>query len=131
VNLEIQKNANLEPAQIEKLRLAVGWNPLDGKYQTALENSFAHYSILEQQDLIAFTRVISDGTIYALIVDVMVHPAFQAKGLGQKLLEFVLEDLKLEGIRSVNVIFDARLEKFYAALGFEMLMGAILRIQTY
>ncbi len=127
MNFELQKNANLEPAQIEKLRLAVGWDSLHGKYQTALEQTFAHYSIFEQQALIAFARVISDGAIYALIVDMMVHPAFQAKGLGKKMLEFVLEDLKLEGIRSVNLIFDARLEEFYAALGFEMLIGGTLR----
>jgi N-acetylglutamate synthase-like GNAT family acetyltransferase len=127
VNLEIDKNANLEPAQIEKLRVAVGWNPLHGKYQTALENSYAHYSILEQQELIAFARVISDGAIYALIVDVMVYPAFQARGIGTKMLEFVLEDLKLAGIKSVNVIFDARIERFYESLGFEMLSAGTVK----
>jgi N-acetylglutamate synthase-like GNAT family acetyltransferase len=127
VNLEIGKNANLEPYQIEKLRIAVGWNSLHGKYQTALENSFAHYSILEQQELIAFARVISDGAIYALIVDVMVYPAFQNRGVGSKMLEFVLEDLKLAGIRNVNVIFDARLEKFYESLGFEKLMAGTIK----
>ncbi len=127
MNFELQKNANLEPAQIEKLRLAVGWDSLHGKYQTALEQTFAHYSILEQQELIAFARVISDGTIYALIVDVMVRPDFQTRGLGKKMLEFVLEDLKLEGIQSMNVIFDAKLEKFYASLGFEMMIGGTIK----
>jgi aralkylamine N-acetyltransferase len=127
VNLEILKNANLEPAQIEKLRVAVGWDSLEGKYQTALEKSFAHYSILEQQEMIAFARVISDGAIYALIVDVMVHPAFQARGLGGRMLEFVLEDLKLAEIKSVNVIFDARLEKFYESFGFEKLKAGTIK----
>lgn len=127
MNLEILKNANLEPKQIEKLRLAVGWNSLEGNYQTVLEKSYAHYSILEQQELIAFARVISDGAIYALIVDVMVHPTFQTRGVGTKMLEFVLEDLKLEGIRSVNVIFDAKLEKFYESLGFEMLIAGTIK----
>jgi hypothetical protein len=56
MKLEINKNANLESTQIEKLRVAVGWNRLEGKYQTALEGSFAHYSILEEQELIAFAR---------------------------------------------------------------------------
>jgi GNAT superfamily N-acetyltransferase len=60
-------------------------------------------------------------------VDVMVHPAFQARGVGSKMLERILEDLKLEGIRSINVIFDARLEKFYESLGFEMLRAGTLR----
>jgi N-acetylglutamate synthase-like GNAT family acetyltransferase len=127
VNLEIDKNANLEPEQIEKLRVAVGWNPLHGKYQTALENSFAHYSILENQELIAFARVISDGAMYALIVDVMVYPEFQSRSLGSRMLEFVLEDLKLEGIRNVNVVFDAKLEKFYELLGFEMMVAGTVK----
>jgi aralkylamine N-acetyltransferase len=127
VNLEIDKNANLEPEQIEQLRIAIGWNPLDGKYQTALAQSFSHYSILEQQELIAFARVISDGAIYALIVDVMVHPAFQARGVGSKMLEFMLEDLKLAGIRNVNAIFDAKLEKFYESFGFEKLKAGTIK----
>ena len=127
MNVQIQKNANLKPEQIEQLRIAVGWDSLEGKYQTALEKSFIHYSILEQQELIAFARVISDGAIYALIVDVMVHPAFQTRGVGSRMLEFVLEDLKLAGIKSVNAIFDAKLEKFYESLGFEMLMAGTVK----
>jgi N-acetylglutamate synthase-like GNAT family acetyltransferase len=130
VNLEILKNANLEPEQIETLRLAVGWDSLEGKYQSALAQSFAHYSIIEQQELIAFARVISDGVLYALIVDVMVHPAFQARGLGGRMLEFVLEDLKLAGIKSVNVIFDARLEKFYESFGFEMSLAGTIKMDS-
>jgi N-acetylglutamate synthase-like GNAT family acetyltransferase len=118
---------NLKPYQIETLRAAVGWNPLTGKYQTALENSFAHYTMTDQQELIAFARVISDGAIYALIVDVMIHPAFQSRGIGSSFVNFILEDLKLENIRSANVIFEPKLEKFYQKLGFEVLMAGTMR----
>lgn len=124
---QILKNTKLEPAQIELLRVAMGWDSLEGKYQTALEKSFAHYSSFERQELIAFARVISDGTIYALIVDVMVHPTFQTRGLGSRMLEFVLEDLKLAEIRNVNVVFDAKLEKFYESLGFERLLAGTIK----
>ena len=109
------------------LRSAVGWNPLTGKYQTVLEGSFAHYSITDPQELIAFARVISDGAIYALIVDVMVHPAFQSRGLGSRFVKHILEDLKLEHIRNVNVIFDAKLERFYESLGFEFLKAGTIK----
>ena len=129
MKLEIVKNAKLEPQQIETLRAAVGWNPLIGKYQTALEHSFAHYSIADSQELIAFARVISDGAIYALIVDVMVHPEFQSRGLGSSFLKHILEDLKLENIRSVNVIFEPKHEKFYQELEFEILMAGTMRNQ--
>ena len=126
MTLEIIKNAKLEPRQIEELRATIGWNPLIGKYQTALEGSFAHYSITDRQELIAFARVISDGIMYALIVDVMVQPKFQSRGIGSRLVNYILEDLKLERIRSANVIFEATLEKFYESLGFEMLSAGTL-----
>ena len=129
MKLEIVKNAKLEPQQIETLRAAIGWNPLIGKYQTALEHSFAHYSIADQQELIAFARVISDGAIYALIVDVMVHPEFQSRGIGSSFVNFILEDLKLENIRSINVIFEPKHEKFYQELEFEILMAGTMRNQ--
>ena len=129
MKLEIVKNAKLEPHQIETLRAAVGWNPLSGKYQTALENSFAYYSMTDQQELIAFARVISDGAIYALIVDVMVDPEFQTRGIGSSFVNFILEDLKLENIRSINVIFEPKHEKFYQELEFEILMAGTMRNQ--
>lgn len=129
MSLEIVKNATLEPQQIETLRAAIGWNPLIGKYQTALEHSFTHYSIADSQELIAFARVISDGAIYALIVDVMVHPEFQSRGIGSSFTNFILKDLKLENIRSVNVIFEPKLEKFYQKLGLEVLMAGTMRNQ--
>ncbi len=128
MSLEIVKNTNLEPQQIETLRAAVGWNPLTGKYQTALEGSFVHYSMTDQEELIAFARVISDGVIYAFIVDVMVHPNSQARGVGSSFVNFILMDLKLENIHSINVIFEAKLEKFYAGLGFEILKAGTIKM---
>jgi aralkylamine N-acetyltransferase len=73
-------------------------------------------------------EIISDGAIYALIVDVMVHPVFQTRGLGKRMLEFVIEDLTIAGIRNINVIFDVKLEKFYESLGFEMLIAGTIKM---
>ena len=39
----------------------------------------------------------------------------------------MLEDLKLARIRSINVVFDAKLEKFYESLGFEMMMAGTIK----
>ncbi|WP_235852037.1 GNAT family N-acetyltransferase [Niallia nealsonii] len=41
----------------------------------------------------------SDGIYQTFICDVMVHPAYQRKGIGTKIMHALLEKCKKEGIK--------------------------------
>ncbi|MCM3410463.1 GNAT family N-acetyltransferase [Metabacillus litoralis] len=87
-------------------------------YQAA-ENSWYHISIYDQEQLIAFGRMISDGVYQALICDVMVNPSYQKQGLGKKIIEALLQKCKDSGIQSVQLFSAKGKQQFYKKLGFE------------
>ncbi|MFD2214580.1 MULTISPECIES: GNAT family N-acetyltransferase [Bacillaceae] len=87
-------------------------------YQAA-ENSWYHISIYDQDQLIAFGRMISDGVYQALICDVMVDPSYQKQGLGKKIIEALLQKCKDSGIQSVQLFSAKGKQQFYKKLGFE------------
>ncbi|MCM3163968.1 GNAT family N-acetyltransferase [Metabacillus litoralis] len=87
-------------------------------YQAA-ENSWYHISIYDQEQLIAFGRMISDGVYQALICDVMVDPSYQKQGLGKKIIEALLQKCKDSGIQSVQLFSAKGKQQFYKKLGFE------------
>jgi len=87
-------------------------------YQAA-QNSWYHISIYDQDQLIAFGRMISDGVYQALICDVMVDPSYQKQGLGKKIIEALLQKCKDSGIQSVQLFSAKGKQQFYKKLGFE------------
>jgi GNAT superfamily N-acetyltransferase len=124
---------SLTGAQIEDLRVAVGWDRMDGYYDRILARSYTHLTahddhclIAERGRLVAFVNVISDGIADAFLVDLMVHPDYQGRGIGQALVSRAVEELRADGIRAIQVIFDPRLEAFYRACGFHILQSGVI-----
>ena len=79
--------------QIDKywnLFLTNGWNEEYNfsikELHKSLLNSWYQVSAYKENNLIGSGRVISDGIHHALIVDLIVHPDYQRKGIGSKLL---------------------------------------------
>ena len=124
--LPIQRNARLNGQQIENLRTVVGWDRMEGYYDRILVRSYTHFSIIEDGKLIAFLNVISDGIADAFLVDLMVHPDYQGKGVGHVIVTKTIEALRADGIRAVQVIFEPRLEPFYRACGFHILQSGMI-----
>jgi len=87
-------------------------------YQAA-ENSWYHVSIYDNEELIAFGRMISDGIYQALICDVMVDPSYQKQGLGKMVIEALLTKCKDSGIQSIQLFSAKGKQEFYKKLGFE------------
>ncbi|OAS82805.1 MULTISPECIES: GNAT family N-acetyltransferase [Metabacillus] len=87
-------------------------------YQAA-NNSWYHISIYDQNELIAFGRMISDGVYQALICDVMVNPSYQKQGLGKQIIEELLKKCKESGIQSIQLFSAKGKQHFYKKLGFE------------
>jgi GNAT superfamily N-acetyltransferase len=121
----IERNAPLESRQIEALRLSVGWDATPGQYQHILARSYAYFSVKESDQLVAFLNVLSDG-VDALLLDLMVHPAHQGRGLGQALVSHAVECLLADGITFIQVVFDPALEGFYRKCGFDIIRAGVI-----
>ena len=77
----------------------------------------------EDNRLIGYAEVVSNGVTDAYIQDVMVLPEHQGQGIGTQLMERLLTRLDTEEIYMVSVIYgDASLRPFYEKFGFTTML---------
>lgn len=79
----------------------------------------------KNNNLIGFTRIISDFIYKAFIFDVMVSAEHRGNGLGQKLVSIVKNHEKLKKIKHFELYCFPELEAFYTSLGFSTDVGGI------
>lgn len=126
-DLLIVKNDGISGKEVGELRRSVGWDSLSEKYAEVLKGACSHFSIRKDSELVAFVRIVSDGLLYAFIVDLVVHPSFQNQGLGKHLIQHVIESLKQEKIRLIQLTFDPELEAFYTSCGFKIIKAGSIK----
>lgn len=104
----------------------VGWGH---RHPSEIHAAFNRSSIktfaFEGTDLIGFGRAIDDSRYYATIVDVVVSPKYQRKGVGRA----ILEDLhhQLEGFLFVTLTAVPEAQTFYQRLGWRKLTTGMIR----
>ena len=111
--------------QIDDLRQQVGWERF-GKYDQALARSYTHFIVRHESLLIGFLNVISDGVANAFLVDLLILPAFQKKGIGKALIKQAVAELTSDGIQCIQVTFSEELEEFYKKCGFYIFKAGII-----
>ena len=105
------------------LRESVGWSNYEKDFvENAIHNSIYGIKIVENKQTIAMGRLIGDG-LYYLIVDVVVMPEFQGKGIGSGMLDRILKYIEIRtpvgGRASVQLIAEKGKEEFYIKKGFK------------
>ncbi len=78
--------------------------------------------------LIGAARAISDGVTSSAIYDVVVDPDWQGKGVGKRVMLFMLERLPKSSVMLVSV---ARHQAFYRRLGFKKLTTAYMLKESF
>jgi predicted GNAT family N-acyltransferase len=69
-------------------------------------------------NVIAFTRVISDFIYEAIIFDVIVNSHYRGHGLGHKLMTLVKNHDKLQKVKHFELYCLPEMEPFYSSFGF-------------
>ena len=105
------------------LFLTTGWNTEYNftiqELDKAIQNSWYAVSIYHAENLIGFGRIISDGIHHALIVDLIIHPDYQGKGIGSKLLDRLVRKCKENNVRDIQLFAAKDKFEFYERFGFE------------
>jgi len=122
----VERNEHVKGREIESLRVAVGWDELEGKYDRIQEKMYSHYTVRADHDLVGFLNILSDGIGDAFLIDLMVHPDFQKKGVGSSLVKKAIIDLRSEGIKCIQVTFCSELETFFKKFGFHICKAGII-----
>jgi GNAT superfamily N-acetyltransferase len=109
-------------ADYHQLFETTGWNQTyragaDELYR-AISSSWHVLSAYDNDDLVGFGRVISDGTLYALICDLIVRPSYQGQGIGSTLLTKLIGRCRRQQIRVIWLFSAKGKSTFYKDFGF-------------
>jgi ribosomal protein S18 acetylase RimI-like enzyme len=76
--------------------------------------------------LVGFARVITDRVFLAVVLDVIVAPAFRGSGLGARLIDELLARPELADVDSIELVCQPELVAFYRRWGFTDSVGRSL-----
>ena len=108
-----------------KLRESVEWLPYSKEQtQKALDNSIYTVIAVDNNHTIGMGRLIGDG-VYYLIADIVVHPNYQKQGVGNKIVNMIIEYVDkttpIGGRSSIQLIAVKGKEAFYEKMGFKII----------
>ncbi len=106
----------------DQLFETTGWNKSykasPQQLHRAISDSWYVLSAYENNQLVGFGRIISDGVLYALICDLIVNPACQGQGIGSTLLNKLIEYCRAQDIRVIWLFAAKGKSAFYKKFGF-------------
>lgn len=117
----MRKEDIFQVSQIEKLSFPTPWSC--GIFSSELDKkTLTFYYVMEYQDeVIAYTGYWKLAN-EAHLVNLAVYPAFRRKGLGSKLLKYVLEKAQNQGLDTITLEvrrFNLAAQKFYERFDFK------------
>lgn len=122
-------NNCIKPKDISDLRQSVGWNRMDNELCNPLLKDDFRISCYEENQLIGFLSVVSNGVTDAYIQDVIVHPNYQNQGIGTKLMNMAINKIKEKGIYMISVIYgEESLRSYYEKFGFFTMLSGQMEI---
>ena len=120
----------INPEELRRLLLQTSWaherGPLD--IQQMLDRSQITLGVWHEDQLIAFSRVITDDRYRALIDDVVVDSAYRKQGIASEMLERILK--RTQHIEIVMLDCGSELAGFYGKFGFEQKGGAAMELHN-
>ena len=119
MNIEVKSHRErpIPPASVRGLYDHVGWDRL------ATEEDLAEVlaagpavGAWDGDRLAGFARALSDGHLAAYVEDVMVHQAYRRRGVGERIVALLLEEIG--AVAKVNLFCEPPVARFYEANGF-------------
>ncbi len=111
-----------ETEKFMALFLSTGWNDSyklsADELAMALKQSWFTFAAYDKNHLVGFGRIICDGIVHALILDLIILPEYQGKGLGKFILEKLVDKCKQHQIRDIQLFSAKDKAEFYKKSGF-------------
>lgn len=98
--IEIREGFPVDPSALQALYEVAPWargRAVKG-IRIMLKNTDYHFSAWEGKKLIGFARVLTDHIYRATLWDVIVHPDYQKRGVGEELMKRVLSHPVLSNV---------------------------------
>ncbi|GFN31352.1 GNAT family N-acetyltransferase [Paenibacillus xylaniclasticus] len=102
-------------------------------FQRAVTNSavvVGAYDSAKNEQLVGFSRVVSDLATFAYLTDVFIVEQYRCRGLSRKMLEMIIHHPDLQGLRRFLLVTEDA-HGLYAKFGFEPLHDGANWMQIY
>jgi GNAT superfamily N-acetyltransferase len=119
----------LENAALQELFSSAWGNTNTTDFQKQLEQALCYVAAFDDSCLVGFVKLIGDAGVHAFLLDTTVHPAYQNQGIGKALVARAVQYAKAHGLEWVHVDYEAHLEPFYQACGFQVTQAGLLRVK--
>ena len=126
MELRYEYSPHLKAEQVAELREKVNWESRVEKFKKKLGNTYFCVACFADDTLVGYVDVVSDGIDDAYIRDLVVHPEYQRRGIGSKLLDMIIKRVRSDRIKTLNVVFEPRLKEFYEKANFVIMAGGVI-----
>ena len=126
MNFKVTINLPLANNEVPELRELVGWSRRDEDYPTLFERCNFWAGVKDENNqLIAFGYVCGMGLEHGYMEDIIVHPQYQGRGIGAKLVKELLRASERFGLRIITVSYEENKTNFYKVCGFTPSSGGL------
>ncbi len=91
-------------------------------------HSITWVGAFEDRTLVGFVHAVGDGGGHAFLLDTVVDPSYQRRGLGRDLVGALATEVTAAGCDWLHVDYEPHLASFYAACGFRPTAAGLRRL---
>jgi GNAT superfamily N-acetyltransferase len=97
-------------------------------FRSLLSHALIHACAYQEEQLIGFVKIISDGGIHGFLLDATIDPAHRRKGHGAALVKAAVAEARPRGIEWLHVDYEPHHAGFYARCGFRPTSAGVIRL---
>ncbi|MFT4416666.1 GNAT family N-acetyltransferase [Fredinandcohnia humi] len=86
----------------------------------AISNSWFSISARQDDSLVGFGRIVSDGLYQTFICDLIVHPEYQGQGIGKQIMQLLMDHCKKNNVTFIQLSCAKGKVGFYEKFGFKV-----------
>jgi GNAT superfamily N-acetyltransferase len=98
------------------------------QYGPVLQRSLTWITARAADQLVGFVNVATDGGAHAFLLDTTVHPDWQRRGIGRRVVTAAITEARMYGMTWLHVDYEPHLNNFYRGCGFRSTDAGLLHL---
>jgi GNAT superfamily N-acetyltransferase len=126
--VSVQASGPVRSLEINELRAAAWPDAGRQDWDAVLSQSLGWVTARLDGRLVGFVNVAWDGGSHAFLLDTVVHPSVQRRGVGHSIVVRAAELARERGVEWLHVDFEPELRSFYERCGFRPTDAGLLAL---
>lgn len=127
-SISVRVSPAVESAALNSLFAAAWPEHTAHDFGPVLAQSLAYLCAYAEDEPLGFVNVAWDGGRHAFLLDPTVHPRYQRRGIGLRLVREAVRVASSRGVAWLHVDFVSELAAFYRAAGFRSTTAGLLQL---